>query len=220
MLKKLTMAGVFGFALMVLTSNVNAAFVTYTDRTTFEVAAGTVTTENFNEFTTPLSINPKDFGDFTTTNAGANVFVLQGGSHAASVDGTNFIQLRTLTFDKGFNVLFDEGVYAFGFDWRNTDTSGDHIEFGIGATSFDLGAPGSGFFGIVSTETIGKASPFFFSDTDGDGGELVFGAFDNFTYSHSAMSVPEPGIKLLFGISLLGLVGVRAACKIKKMKSC
>jgi len=201
-----------GLAIMAIgiiwTTTAQAVLVSYTDRAAFEAAAGVVQIETFDAFVPPVSVNPRDFGPFTTRQVDPLInvpaLVLQAGSHAANVNGTNFIQYRTQQNSstpqvKAFDVLFDQGIRAFGFDWRNSDTNDAHMEFGFGPNVFDLGSQGIGFFGVISTSNlIGHIEPFFFGDRVGDG-SLVFGAVDNLTYV-----VPEPGsLALLAGGGLI-----------------
>lgn len=173
----------------------NAGIITYTDRTSFETAlGGTQSTETFSQSSTTFTAY--NFGDFD-----AKLFN-QSGSDWPSLTGTE-LRLQVWNSSSYLEFTFDSAVAGVGFDWRNTDTSGDDIELLFGGTATTFGFDrSSGFFGFISDSSF---TQFSLSDTAGNGGALSSGYIDNMTYSAGGTPVPEPSALALLGAGLAGL---------------
>ena len=163
-------------------------YTEYTDRAAFESAITGAMTEDFNAeavggFTTRV------FSDFTVTNMdpGPVTTSIDSGTGDAQVNGTNYLRLYS-TGDNlnGMDLELAQPVGAIGFDWRNTDGSGDRARMVIivdGAEFIFGAAQSSGFFGVVATE--GAFGTVKFSDTPGNGTALTQLGLDDITYTSS-----------------------------------
>lgn len=174
------------YVLTVLLVNVFAAagaqasVITFSDRALFQAAAGATQTYDFDGDATGLLPSVNDFGDFTTQTYRGR-FGRTGKQSITASGSLDFDGNFSLT-DPLFTITFDEGVFAFGFDYTNTDWSRDFFQLNLNGTLFDVGAPrSSGFFGFVLT--AGTLSSFNFSDDPSGGGNLDRVLFDNFEYS-------------------------------------
>jgi hypothetical protein len=84
-------------------------------------------------------------------------------------------------------MTFDFGITALGFNWRNTDQSGDEIELIVGNQSITFGpAQQSGFFGIITDQPFTVVG---FSDTPGGGSALAYGFIDDIRYGAASTPV-------------------------------
>ncbi len=170
-------------------------FNTFTDIASFQSATSSLITEDFSGEPVGV-ITSRDFGDFETswTNGSAGNYPMMLNEE---------IILQKFGHLTVFNLNFDLDLIALGFDWRNTDTSGDDIELLVDGQSFTFGYNGlSGFFGVVATN--GTFNTVGFSDTFGDGGGLNFGYIDNLRYTGQA-TVPVPPSLALLGLGLAGI---------------
>jgi len=186
---------------------------TYTNQATWEAAvAATITLEDLND-EAPGEFSTRDLGDFTATLTNAYSTRRPGifaGSASGNVNGTNFLRLQTRQYYSNTDLNFDFPIFALGFDWRNTDTSGDDMELLIAEDGFQytFGRDRrSGFFGVIRTD--GTFSTASLSDTSGDGGVLGYGAIDNIRYAQPGSDdgvIPEPSTMIVW--SLLTALGI------------
>lgn len=169
------------------------SFTTYTNVGDWSAAAGTTVLEDFDD-ETPGFFTSRDFGDFTGTLFNAS------GSREPEITSDHKLRLQVGIHTSYTRLDFDYPITALGFDWENTDPTGDDMEIDILGTNWVFGPDGgSGFFGVITTG--GAFSYADFSDTLGNGGLLSHGDLDNFRYS----PIPEPTTLALAGIGLLGL---------------
>ena len=202
--------------------NANAALTTFTDRTAWETAVGSFTSENFNATpeTDPIPNNTVfDVGAynvFYTTSGGideTNNFILDNDS-LASIDGTIFLSLMV---DIGgpdtttaLELRFDAPIGAFAADW-NAVSNTSSLTSSAGGMSINLSdllgpAPAGfttpfqdgGFLGFTSDTLF---STITFSAAIGD----VF-VLDNTAFSTATTPIPVPSTAGLFGTGLLGLL--------------
>jgi len=198
------------FVNVLAAAGAQAAIITFSDRSLFQAAAGVTTVYDFDGDAAGLLPSVNDFGDFTTqTHTGR--FGRTGRQSITAGGALDFDGNFSLT-DPLFTITFDQGLFAFGFDYTNTDYSADFFQLNLGGTLYDIGAPrSSGFFGFITTN--GTLSTFDFSDDPLGGGNLDGVLFDNFEYSQrrvwsssrEARLVPTPAT---LWVLLLGLGGL------------
>jgi len=198
---------ILGCAFFLAAPGVHALTInSYTSLAAWQAAAPLPTLlQDFNSEATG-SFTSRDFGDFTVSRTGTSItMAIAPGTEGNQIDGTNFLRMRSTNHTQSMLWNFDMPIFALGFDWRDTDDSGDDIELIVDSQSFEFGFDGqSGFFGIVATDGVFD-SAMALSDTIGDGGHLTYGVFDNVRYS----PVPEPTTMLLLGSGLIGLMAFR-----------
>ncbi len=235
-MKKKFLAGfVVGlFVLGILGISNAKAYTVYYDLTSFNVAVGATTTDDFESDTVGItylsngyyqtnaagmiktssyssdSNGHRDFGDFTIDATGTGIYM--AGVRQQN-DENNDIYFNSMNNTASMNVLFGQHITAFGFDWiAEGNQSYDHSTFTLLGTTYDFGVPGaSGFFGVVmdSGETFSAGTPFSFGQDSSNWSGM---SIDNITYS-SIAPVPIPASILLFGSGLAGLVGIRSRRK-------
>jgi len=182
----------FGIAMLAVSTAQALTYNTYTDRTAFEAAIADEVIEDFNAETTG-EFDTLELGGFTVTNldpgsADPNNGIwtrIEPGTHPANINGTNFLameaipeRLEAMSFD------FDVPIGAIGFEWRNTDFSGDDARMVIvvDGEEFVFGTAGSsGFFGVVAEE--GAFGTVIFGDTIGGGTRLEDLGLDDVTFT-------------------------------------
>ena len=182
--------------------SVNAAIIvtTHTTLASFNATAGPTLLENLNGATPEADFASKSFTDFTVTRTNLDpILSLLAGGDANNFDGTNFLKFIAPggAFDEGANFTFASPISAFGFDYKNLDSSFDVIDLVIDGQSFAVAQPGTtGFFGITTDLS--------FTDVEiiqATGGDLIPGAyFDDVRYT-----VPEPSSFAFLGLILGGL---------------
>ncbi|OUR67730.1 hypothetical protein A9Q80_04110 [Cycloclasticus sp. 46_83_sub15_T18] len=183
--------------LSLFVASANASIVTYTDQAAWLAATGTTSLYDFNSDANG-SFTSKDFGPFEAE-------LINGSSSPAISSGE--LMLQNYNYASELKVTFDSSLSAFGFDWRNTDPTGDQMELTILGQSFVFGpSQSSGFFGLTSTVLFDSLG---FSDSVGNGGVLSYGYLDNFRTANAVSAVPVPAALLMFGPALLGFFGLR-----------
>ena len=215
MKKKLTLALITGVFLLGLAGIVQANLVVYHNLNNFIANAGATTIYNFDADTMGYIKFPSygrnenarhDFGDFTIDATGRNIYLTE----ICGQDGDQHIFMNTSGNKASVKVLFDFDITAFGFNYKAGGNDGwDHSTFTYNNTTYDLGTPGdSGFFGLI--EDCGRfaaGTSFSFGQNSINWSNM---SFDDIIYSlNSPSPVPIPDSILLFGISLIGLIGIR-----------
>ncbi len=197
-------------AVLVATAGqVQAAIITYTDRTTWEVAVGSFATENFDsESLFNFGLGANIVGPFDFNIAGTQAFGgVRVGTDFDNVDGTTFVKGGDNP-DVSMTMAFSSPVTAFFADFANVNGS-DGLNIVVDSTPFNLptffsgGQDGS--FGVVSS------TPFSFIEFDS--GDEAFG-IDNIS---TPAAVPEPSALALFGIGAC-IAGFGAARRRRREK--
>jgi hypothetical protein len=188
----------------------------FTDRVTFQAAAGTLVTESLDTFTTGGNSTAQPTGVTLTGGGGAGGFDTSGSVIFIS-EGTTSLQLddwnagATMTFD------FAGPVVAFGVDFL--DNSGpfdmDLIVNGVSSNFFsnqDQSMIGNGplFLGVIDPASFAQA--LIASNSNNSGVNFDFIQFEE--ASEGGTAVPEPGALALFGIGLVGLRVMRRRRKL------
>ena len=201
----------------------NAATITaFSDRTAFEAAAGSLTTETFDGYTSDQSFNGTTFdvGDFTLSSdetAVRNIIdALPVDGNGESIDGTTYLSyyLRRTTA----TITFDTAITAIGFDQQYFGNGEDVSSISVLDGQFLdglIGTSGS-FFGLISDTPF---TTVLFSSIINDGFSV-----DNLSYggststeppSETPSEVPLPASlpMILGGLAAMGLMKRRATQK-------
>ena len=163
-----------------LTPHAAAAFLVFTDRTAFNATAGLGITETF---TTPQTFV---VGDNFYNGVNYRITGTSVGFNSIGGGVFNGDEFTTNSLD----IVFPVPVRAFGADFTSAATSSG-LTFSILGQTFSLASslppPGTGFFGIVSTDP--------FTTVDVGGGPLPNETYvmDNLTFVPAATNpVPVP----------------------------
>jgi hypothetical protein len=179
-----------------------AVIVSFSNRTAFTTAAGSVTTQNFNSFppaTGAFLGTPYDFGDFSALNDPHPQNIGDIVNPGIVNGSTALFGVATLAGAK-FSFLFDYPITALGFDaWQIADQRTDRFSFNNATNdSINFSDPhdSNRFFGFISntpftTFTIEVVN----ANTDG---------FHIDDVTHSTAAIPEVNSFLLVGV--FGLV--------------
>tara|TARA_R110002167_G_scaffold76148_12_gene212228 strand:+ start:951 stop:1568 length:618 start_codon:yes stop_codon:yes gene_type:complete len=182
-----------------------ATLTTYTNQAAFEAATST-STYDFNSDANG-SFTSKDFGDFTATLQNPYSGFL--GTYKPSIYN-QALKLQKKDEASALEISFDSTISAFGFNWENTDWTGDAIEVSILGQNFVFGPNRqSGFFGITSDTLFSTA---LLGDSVGSNEFLFTGTLDNFQYGNVS-AVPIPAAAFLFAPAMLGFMGLRRKAK-------
>ena len=186
-------------------SSLHAQLTPYTDRTTFEAAAGTTIVETFDSFATEdaFHTNAVDAGDFTISADapinGSYNFIdrSQNGFQDtwADVNGTTAMNVF-LNKNRKLIFTFDTAITAFGADFRDINELQSRVDFlinGESVTPSVYGDDTTNFFGIISD------TEFTVLEIDAAYGQNDNFGVDNVTYSMA--SVPEPKSIALLSIA-------------------
>ena len=177
------------------------AVTTHTTLGSFNAAAGTLSTEALNGAPTG-PFNDLSFTDFDIDKSDPfiGLAILPGGD-TDNFDGSNFLNFTTLgAFGQGPVFTFGHNIQAFGFEYKNLDSSFDVIGLLVDGQEFEIAQAGeTGFFGIT---TDGPFTTVRIIQQTGGDLENRGALFDNFQYT----TVPEPT-----SLALLGLGGLLVA---------
>lgn len=196
----------------------HAATTTYADRTAFDAAAGTTTTETFNNCGTSTTSLQTDFvlsssnlgpcssltpGISFAPDAGFNLYIAgpgQSGNADTSL-GVDF------PFEGHNLITFATGVTAFAADLfqniggggQGTSAAKVNIDlFGVGGLIDSISATVAptvgGFIGLTSSTEI---TSILISQSGG------YAVIDNVSFG--AQNIPEPGSVALLGLGFIGL---------------
>ena len=197
------------FAIALLPCLSSAATVTFTDRATFEAAAGTVTTQDFESQTvgTNLQNVTTDLGDFSLS-----VVSIFGGSFNLidqfGLNDPNGSIYASIGLGGGetMTLLFDSAITSFGADFGALNDFVQRSQFEV--LGDILLAPilsgEASFFGFTSDTAFTSLTIRGLSPSDGFG-------IDNITYSVAAIPVPATLPLLAGGLGLLALWRRRTA---------
>ncbi len=205
----------YAFIAIVTSSTANAATVTlYDDRTTFNTATGSLTTETFDLFTTetPIPANVGfDFGDFSITPTIVNFSIVDPDPTAVlNVNGTPYVR-GIGNFGDTFAFTFDTPITAFGIDLSdfNDDLQRTQVSI-LGQTILPPVTQGR-----LQRTFLGFISDMAFSSVTFEVLDVPFGegaGIDNLTYGVAAVNdIPLPAAFPLFlaGLAGIGAVGWR-----------
>lgn len=201
----ITLPLVLGFSSIAVPAS-GSVVTTYTDRSSFEAALLSPSTETFNSFLSeaPFHTTRLDVGPFTLSMTGSpstssprNSIDLPPAQFTVfDIDGTNIANVLTALGDSLF-FDFDSPTTAFGADFGNFNDGFLRTQIVVdGETLSPGGASGASFYGFL-TDTPFSTVEFRAVDNDGFG-------IDNVTVESSA--IPEPtsslGLCLLLSASL------------------
>ncbi len=187
-------------------ASAEASLISYTDRSTWESAVGSFSTEDFNsESTLNFNLGANSVGPFDFNIAGTQVFGgVRTGNEDDNIDGTTFV-LGAETQVNSMTMHFSSPISAFFADFENVN-GGSGLNITVDSTLFNLPAifgGQDGSFGVTSTTPF---SSIEFGSVNEHLGNEVFG-IDNVSFQTSA--VPVPAAVWLFGSGLIGLIGMR-----------
>lgn len=181
---------------------VQASVIYFTDRATFDAAAGGL--PGFDSFEFPNGVGsaswPRSGFTISETNGSDNVVYMDG--FIGATDGTQSANIA----DDGasvLNLVFTNPINAVGFDLKSNLTSTTTVTVG-GDLSTSLVLPVSRwqFFGAINT-----MGTFQTVTLDASGGPSGFGIDSlSFGLTSATPTVPEPTSLALAGIAGLGMV--------------
>lgn len=192
-----------------MSATANAAIISYTDRTSFDAAAGATTIENFESFAVESAFHtsPLDVGDFSLSMTGSPrtdfnfIDIPPAQASETDVNGTNGMRVLTSnTVDLVFT--FDSAITAFGADFMSLNDVINRTDVGVDGQTLSIPiASSSGlpsFFGFTS-DTAFTTVTFHGLVNDAYG-------VDNVTYTTTDESpVSTTGTLALLGLGLAGL---------------
>jgi hypothetical protein len=179
-----------------------AGFTVYTDRPSFLAAAGTVSTETFDEFTSGKSFGPVSVIGGVTYATQTGVFVFGSGATAVAESPPNLLFVQgnfPLTMTPGSPVT------AFGFAFALPPGALQDAAYGVsvfesnGVTTTlreDFNTGGARFLGFVETGPPGVAitAVEIAQITNSSGNTFAIGVDD---VTNTPTAVPEPGSLML-----------------------
>lgn len=186
--------------LLLAGSQVNAALVTFTDRTAFQSAVGAaVSLETFSDTTLETGLS-------LTTGGGYNYIWTSRNCPTSGDSCMGLIENSSFTFS------FAPGVRAVGFDYNELnisgmdylDSAGHAVSSALTANIYDNNEWVPAFFGVISDVslewiTIGAGTA--------SSGSVFF--VDDLGFGVTGETIPEPSILALFVASLAGLGFIR-----------
>lgn len=197
------------FAALLFNAQAIAATVTFTDRATWEAAAGSFATEDF-EGVTPIeadtageTLSLADFDIVVDENHGE--IAIRSFGEGSVIGGTQsfFGDVHVTPCTSGpagpcfQDLVFGDSLRAFGADFAAGDAEGVTLNLLLGMTEvYPISFSGISFFGVITTEAFTTISI-----TGGSTGSGFY-VMDNVGFS----AIPVPAAAWLFG-SALGLLG-------------
>lgn len=189
-------------ALICITSNANATYVTYGDQAHFLNAVANAKTDNFNgsfQILSNAAAQAASAGHVGYVSTGwTNWNIITGGALCWGCNGSGYMDLTQT------NVGTNNGVYGFstnylynsGLSYQAFVTFGDNSVHQFNLLS-------SGFLGLTSTSLIKRVE---FAHSLGQSSKDGSIGFDQVTVGGV---VPEPSAIALLGLGLLGLMVIR-----------
>lgn len=175
----------------------------FTDRATFQAAAGTLVTESLDTVTIGGNITVQPTG-VTLTGGGGSGFFFQETLPNLISEGTSSLGVNS--WNDGATMTFDFAgpIVAFGVDFLDNSSPFD-MDLTVNAVSSNFFSNqaqttdenGPLFFGVIDPASFTQA---LIASNDDD---LIVN-FD-FIQFGEASAIPEPGALALFGIGLAGL---------------
>jgi hypothetical protein len=198
---------------LVSVSAPSLAQTTYTNRASFNAAAGSIAAADFNGYAidTEFRTSAVDVGPFSLIGSGnrqddRNIIDAAAGIFGDyfSLNGTSYVLGQVGGFANGtssFELLFDTPTFAFGADFKDLNDLPGITQITINAVSYVPGV-NADFFGYVSTTAFSSVS---FSSTNPNGPHSIdnFG-FDNVAFSNAAVPEPASWMMMIGGFCLIG----------------
>ncbi len=204
MIRTVKLVWVLAALLILTTGQAQAALMFFTDRTSFDTAAGNLS--GFESFeTVSATLGPIDFGDFTVEETGDSLNLLF--QDFLPTDGTRTLAYNTQTPTSLLTYSFDSQISAFGFDVSAFNTSGPQtvtIGGDVSGTINITGPNANTFFGVIDTTGTFDTVTLSTSFSGGSTG-LRMDAVSYGTVSGSETVVPEPTSLTLLGIGAAGM---------------
>jgi len=191
-----------------------ASHTVYTDRSSWESAVASFTTEDFNSVPIgQLSTGVNTVGSIEIEITGPpESNKIEPGSDSLNINGTTFFQgeADTSGSDAGFpTLLFPSPITAFGGDWTETNTSGDlTMTFGGETLLFSdhFTGDGNGFLGVTTTSSFSEVE----FGIEAASSNEIFG-LDDLSYTGETgdfTALPTPAAAPA-GLAMLGLLALR-----------
>ena len=138
--------------------------VFYTDRASFDAAAGPLSLESFESFSNGASVV---FDDFTLTETSvadyqSKLYHLNSGSYESFASAAVTHGSQAVYYDDNGNSVgtfaFTSPITAFGLDVTTTQDSSITVGGGDFTTTFDRSANTAGFWGVIKPTGISQLS--------------------------------------------------------------
>lgn len=131
------------------TANANPGFTFHTDRPSWEVALGAITTETFNSFGQDTDATSVTFAGFSISGSSRDGILVGVPTYGydtelADIDGTPRLNFAGLF---SASLVFDSAISAVGFDTVNYDIDDDSLQLLVN------GVVSAGFFPAARNQT-------------------------------------------------------------------
>ena len=200
---KVVSLGAAVFAVSALLSQTAAAVpVFFTDRATFQAAAGTLVTESLDSVTTGGNVTVQPTGVTLTAGGGANNFSQENGAAFIS-EGTSSLGVGNWNAGATMTFGFNGPIVAFGVDFLDNTAPFD-MDFTVNGVTENFSSNvsqitvpnGPLFFGVIDVATFTQAV----IETNNNNLDVDFDFIQFGTTLSTA--VPEPGSLSLFAAGL------------------